>query len=156
MLRIINILPPLSCSKVLNIIYLHHLPPHSRCLRHELAHNSHSICERIIISKFSKISGWNLYWKLNKRESLFIISSLNQSLLHILIDKWFYILIVEMEIIEWSNFFFLFLLYNAVFCINMWFSVSALLRPKIVADPVLRPQDSGPEASVLVPGLPGS
>ena len=61
-----------------------------------------------------------------------------------------------MEIIEGSNFFFLFLLYNAEFCINMWFSVSALFRPKIVADTVLRSQDSGSEASVLVPGLPGS
>lgn len=38
----------------------------------------------------------------------------------------------------------------------MWFSVNALLRPKIVADTVLRPQGSEPEASVLVPGLPGS
>lgn len=38
----------------------------------------------------------------------------------------------------------------------MWFSVSALLRPKIVADSVLWPQDSEPEASVLVLGLPGS
>lgn len=38
----------------------------------------------------------------------------------------------------------------------MWFSVSALFRPKIVADTVLRSQDSGSEASVLVPGLPGS
>ena len=28
----------------------------------------------------------------------------------------------------------------------MWFSVSALLRPKIVADTVLRPQDYEPEA----------
>lgn len=38
----------------------------------------------------------------------------------------------------------------------MWFSVSALLSPKVMADTVLRPQDSEPEASVLVPGLPGS